>query len=217
MWEEPGAATLGQIPRSVRLGRTPEWELLRAGPRYRRGSSRFTYGAELSPDAELGDERAIALDVGVPQVVQQTPLLADQEKKAAARVVVLGVRLQVLGELPDPCGVKRDLDLGRSRVLVCAPVVRDQLAFDFVLDCQTRWPVYGGACPGRFRRQHARGVFDANMPVSPDYPGLASTSSPDSPDYPTCSTEPSERGSAPGRQALSPSITIACPWPNEGC
>ena len=111
MWEEPGGATLGQIPRSFRLGRTPEWELLRADPRYRRGSSRFTYGAELSPDSELGDEGAIALDVGVPQVVQQTPLFADQEKKATARVVVLGVLLQVLGELPDPGGVKRDLDL----------------------------------------------------------------------------------------------------------
>ncbi|MEA2656544.1 MAG: hypothetical protein QOI23_1909, partial [Chloroflexota bacterium] len=66
----------------------------------------------LSPDPELGDERAISLDVGVPQVVQQTPLLANQEKKAAARVVVLGVRFQVLGELPDAgCG-QRDLNLG---------------------------------------------------------------------------------------------------------
>src|SRR2546428_9834614 len=111
MWEEPGGATLGQIPRSFRLGRAPEWELLRADPRYRRGSSRFTYGAELSPDSELGDEGAIALDVGVPQVVQQTPLLADQEEKATARVVVLGVLLQVLGQLPDPGRVKRDLDL----------------------------------------------------------------------------------------------------------
>ena len=38
----------------------------------------------LSPDSELGDEGAIALDVGVPQVVEQSPLLADQEKEAAA-------------------------------------------------------------------------------------------------------------------------------------
>src|SRR5436309_13183991 len=144
MWEEPGGATLGQIPRSFRLGRTPEWELLRADPRYRRGSSRFTYGAELSPDSELGDEGAIALDVGVPQVVQQTPLLADQEKKATARVVVLGVRVQVPGERPDPSGVTRDLDLRVTSVLVCAPVLRDQRTLNFVFDCQTRSPVYWG-------------------------------------------------------------------------
>src|SRR5438477_12839101 len=131
MWEEPGGATLGQIPRSFRLGRTPEWELLRADQRDRRGSSRFTYGAELSPDPELGDEGAIALDVGVPQVVEQSPLLADQEKEAAARVMVFGVRLQVLGELPDAGGGQRDLDFGGTRVLVSALVLRDQLAFDF--------------------------------------------------------------------------------------
>ena len=66
----------------------------------------------LSPDPELGDEGAVAPDVYVPQVVQQSPLLADQEKEAAARVVVLGVRLQVLGELPDTSGGQRNLDLG---------------------------------------------------------------------------------------------------------
>src|SRR5437899_13021865 len=102
MWEEPGGATLGQIPRSFRLGRTPEWELLRADPRYRRGSSRFTYGAELSPDSELGDEGAIALDIGVPQVVHKTPLLADPERKATPRVVDLGVRRRLAVEFSDP-------------------------------------------------------------------------------------------------------------------
>ena len=95
-------------------------------------------GFVLSPDPELGDEGAIALHVGVPQVVQQTPLLADQEKEAAARVMVFGVRLQVLGELPDSRGVKRNLDLGGARVPLSAPVFRDQLAFDFVLYCQTQ-------------------------------------------------------------------------------
>src|SRR4029077_13664508 len=96
----------------------------------------------LSPDPELADERAIALDVGVPQVVQQTPLLANQEEEAAARVVVLGVRFQVLGQLPDARGRERDLDFGRSGVLLPAPVLGDQLAFDFSLYCQTDRQVY---------------------------------------------------------------------------
>ena len=92
----------------------------------------------LSPDPELGDEGAIALDVGVPQVVQQTPLLADQEKEAAAGVVVLGMRLQVLGELPDASVRQRDLNFRRACVPLSALVILDQLAFDFFLYCQTR-------------------------------------------------------------------------------
>src|SRR5690349_17266715 len=92
----------------------------------------------LSPDPELGDEGAIALDVGVPQVVQQTPLLADQEKEAAAGVVVFGVRLQVLGELPDAGSRQRNLNFGGTRVPISAPVIRDQLALDFFLYCQTQ-------------------------------------------------------------------------------
>src|SRR5579864_13376 len=46
------------------------------------------------------------------------------------------MRLQVLGELPDARGEKRNLDLGRTRVLVGAFVLRDELAFDFSLYCQ---------------------------------------------------------------------------------
>ena len=92
----------------------------------------------LSPDPELGDEGAIALDVGVPQVVQQAPLFSDQEKEAAAGVMVFGVRLQVLGELPDASGRQRDLNFGGTCVPISAPVIRDQLALDFFLYCQTR-------------------------------------------------------------------------------
>src|SRR5438270_9257962 len=152
----------------------------------------------LSPDPELGDEGAIALHVGVPQVVQQAPLLTDQEKEAAARVVVLGVRLQVLRELPDPGRGQRDLDFGRTRVRVTAPVVRDQLALDFFLDCQTRLASIRGA---RGRRSEA----GWSGPSGGSRPQLTST------------TLPSERGSAPARHRPGPSITIACAWPNEWC
>ncbi len=96
----------------------------------------------LSPDPELPDEGAVALHVDVPQVVQQTPLLANQEQEAAAGVVVLGVNLQVLCELPDARVRKRDLDLGRTGVLLRSPVSGDQLALDFRLFCQTDRELY---------------------------------------------------------------------------
>ena len=104
----------------------------------------------LSPDSELCDEGAIALDVGVPQVVQQTPLLADQEKEAAAGVMVFGVRLQVLRELPDASVRQRDLNFWGSCVPFSALVVRDQLALDFVLYCQTRLASIRGFVEGTF-------------------------------------------------------------------
>ena len=43
--------------------------------------------------------------------------------------MVLGVRAEVLGELVDPLGEQRDLDLGRAGVAVGATVLADQLVF----------------------------------------------------------------------------------------
>jgi hypothetical protein len=129
----------------------------------------------LSPDPELRDEGAIALDVGVPQVVQQTPLLADQEKEAAAGVVVFGVRFQVLGELPDASGRQRDLYFGGTSVPFTAPVIRDQLALDFFLYCQTRLASIRG---------DGRRLFFSDRPDYPRFPRLVR---PDSRDYPAIS------------------------------
>src|SRR5207302_8866870 len=56
--------------------------------------------------------------------------------------MVLGVRLQVLGELPDARRRERDLDFGRARVLLSSPVLGDQLALDFCLFCQTEGRLY---------------------------------------------------------------------------
>src|SRR5260370_39106426 len=108
-------------------------------------------GCRLSPDPELADERAIPLHVGVSKVVQQSPLLANQEEEAAARVMVLGVRLQVLGELPDARRRERDLDLGRARVLLSPPVLGDHFALDFSLFCQTEAKLYRPRGNHRFR------------------------------------------------------------------
>src|SRR5216683_6353919 len=98
--------------------------------------------------------------------------------------MVLGVRLQVLGELPDARRRERDLDLGRARVLVSSPVLGDHFALDFSLFCQTEEELYR--------------LFDDRL-------------------FHTISTLPSERGSAPARQAPGPSMTIAWAWPRLWC
>ena len=75
-----------------------------AGP----GSSRSRRSAA---DAQAGDDRAVALDVLLHEVVEQTTALADEQVEAAARVVVVRVGLEVLDEISDALGQDGDLDI----------------------------------------------------------------------------------------------------------
>src|SRR6188508_240216 len=49
--------------------------------------------------AELGDEVAIALDVDAAEVVEHATAATDEHQQAAAAVVILGMHLEVLGEV----------------------------------------------------------------------------------------------------------------------
>jgi hypothetical protein len=89
------------------------------------------YGARPSPpEPELGDDSPVALDVGALQVVQQPATLADQLQQPAPRIVVVGVRLEVVGEVIDPFAEDGDLDFGRSGVLLIEAVRLDDARFD---------------------------------------------------------------------------------------
>ena len=79
----------------------------------------------LLADAESLDRRAIALGALLLEVVEQAAPLADELEQTAAAVMVLLVRLEMLGQLGDPTGEQRDLDLGRSGVLLVLPIVVD--------------------------------------------------------------------------------------------
>jgi hypothetical protein len=80
----------------------------------RGGPARATgYGSRPSPpEPELGDHRSVSLDFGPLQVVEQTAPLSDQLEQPAPRIVVMGVRFQVIGEVIDPFAEECDLDLG---------------------------------------------------------------------------------------------------------
>ena len=54
---------------------------------------------ESAAQAEALDDRAVALDVGLLQVVQQPTALADEQQQATTAVVVVLVLLEVLGEV----------------------------------------------------------------------------------------------------------------------
>ncbi len=84
--------------------------------------------------AESLNERAVALDVGVLQVVQQATTLTDEQQQSAAAVVVVLVLLQVTGEVRNAAGEQGYLDLGRSRVAVIERVLLDDVCTGHVSD-----------------------------------------------------------------------------------
>src|SRR5919112_3614787 len=80
--------------------------------------------------AEPLDQRAVAVDVGLGHVVQQSATLTDEEHQATTTVVVVLVLLQVLGQVCDAPGEDRDLDLGRTRVTLAGGELFDGLLLD---------------------------------------------------------------------------------------
>ena len=72
----------------------------------------------LLADPECLDRRAVTLDVLLAEVVEEPPPLSDQLQQAATRVMVVLVHFEVLGEFFDPPREQRDLDLGRSGVIL---------------------------------------------------------------------------------------------------
>src|SRR5215208_7594794 len=75
----------------------------------------------LAAQAELADQRAVALEILLLEVVQEPPAAADEHQQAAARVVVVLVLAQVLGEIVDAARQERDLDLGGPGVVRVLP------------------------------------------------------------------------------------------------
>jgi hypothetical protein len=88
--------------------RAPISNPARGGPARAKGN-----GSRPSPpEPELGDNRSVPLDVRPLQIVQQAAPLADQLQQSAPRVVVVGVRFQMVGEVIDAFAEDCDLDLG---------------------------------------------------------------------------------------------------------
>src|SRR3546814_6698043 len=80
----------------------------------------------LFPKPELRDQVQIALTIGCPEIVQQRATLVDEHQQAAARMVVLRVGLEMLGEVADALGEDRHLHLGRTGVALGAAMFLDE-------------------------------------------------------------------------------------------
>ena len=81
----------------------------------------------LTAQAEVGDELAVTLDVDTAQIVDHAPTTPDEHQQAATAVVIFRVDLEMLGEVQNPIGQQRDLNLWRARVAVFGAVLRNDL------------------------------------------------------------------------------------------
>src|SRR6478736_5861449 len=82
-------------------------------------------GVRLAPQTQLGDDRPVALDVVLLDVVEQPATTTHQHQEPSPAVMVLLVDLQVLGEVVDAVGEQCDLHLGRTGVGLVQSMLSD--------------------------------------------------------------------------------------------
>src|SRR5262245_36055801 len=79
------------------------------------------------------DQVVITVDVTTLQIIKKAAALADQLQQSAARMIVLLVSLEMVGQFIDALRQQRDLDFRRSGVGAMRLVLRNQ--FEFSLFC----------------------------------------------------------------------------------
>src|SRR5205085_2279925 len=126
----------GVCPRTLTLPTNPGSVVPRLGEVWREARG------GLAAQAELADEFVIPFDVSTLEVVEQAPALRDHLEQPPARVVVLLVSLEVLGQLVDTLREQSYLHLRRPRVAFVRLVLVDD-AFLYFRRCRhncSRWP-----------------------------------------------------------------------------
>src|ERR1700733_10215354 len=81
----------------------------------------------LPAQTEPLDQRSIAVDVLLREVLQKPPAAADQQQQPATAVVVVLVHLEVLRQVRDSLGQQRDLDFRRAGVTLIGRMPSDDL------------------------------------------------------------------------------------------
>src|SRR6202035_1571981 len=86
-------------------------------------------GHALAPDAKAFDQRLIPRLVLRLDVVEELPALRHKLEQTAARVIIFHMRLEMLGQIHDPLGQDRDLDLRRAGIARLQSIVFQQRLF----------------------------------------------------------------------------------------
>jgi hypothetical protein len=83
----------------------------------------------LLAEPESRNRRSVAFDILRAKVSQKTPSASDHLQQAAARMVIVPVRPQMIGQAVDALREQRDLNFRRTGVGVMQPVAGDDLLF----------------------------------------------------------------------------------------
>ncbi len=102
-------------------------------------------------DVQLRNDGTIALDVLLGQVVEQAAALTDHLVHAKTAVVVIGMTLQMLGELEDTLGKNGDLDFGRTGVVLVGGVLADNFGL-FLFGDHSACSFLDSFCPATRQR-----------------------------------------------------------------
>ena len=107
-----------------------EGRMMGFGRRERRlPGGRAGWEPALLTNSEFVDDRAIALEVGLLEVIQKTAATADELQKPAPAVMIFRVLLEVFRQIGDATREERDLHFGRPSVPVVRFVLPDELCF----------------------------------------------------------------------------------------
>jgi hypothetical protein len=71
---------------------------------------------ELFPQSEALDDCAITLQILVFQIVQKPPALADEFQKTSARMVILFMLLEMIGQVSNASAKQGHLNFRRTRI-----------------------------------------------------------------------------------------------------
>ena len=91
----------------------------------------------LLADVQTLDEVRVPLHVLRFQIVEEAASLADEHEQATARMVILRVGLEVLGEVGDPFGEDCDLHFRRTGVSLVGLVGTDQVGLAIFRKCHS--------------------------------------------------------------------------------
>src|SRR5215467_4222896 len=129
-------------------------------------------------NAELLDQRLVAALVGALEIIEKLAPLRHELEQAPARMIVFHVSLEMLGEIIDPFGQNRDLDLGRPGVAGLARVGPDHFRLALRRNRHRQTPSWRPALPCSPARLNTRlGT------ISPPSTSARATSWPDAVTY----------------------------------
>src|SRR5262249_34306830 len=97
--------------------------------------------SKLLSDPEGIDEPAVPVNALGLEVIEKLPPLADELEQAPTRVMVLGVHLEVLGQVRDALGQKRNLDLGRAGITLVLLKFLNRVCFPAGGEAHLKTPV----------------------------------------------------------------------------